>query len=219
MKKTKHLDIIQIVAAILLFLAVGSLFYLTNSAKPIVEKEYFFPDELSSDISSPTKEIVQDAMQNYHLLMRYPSDAWFGESYLLDIEMVPNENRVTGVAQELDGQALFLEALLEMDARGVNPGNRILVPFQLYQPSKLHWEVQPGSDSLKPGKIWITIYPATEEGLQIAHDPIMVLPVSVNIHTIFGMKAGVGRWTCALIGLGCAGVILMRRHKLAKNIE
>jgi len=219
MNKTKHLDIIQIVAAILLFLCIASILLMTNGVNSIVEKEYFFPDELSEDISSPAGKLVQDVMQNYHILMRYPGDAWFGESFLLIVELIPNEDISAVTAYENEEQALFLEAALMMDAVEVRPGKKILVPLQFYQPAKLQWEVQPVSGAPKTGKIWITIYPAAQDGLWAAYDPVMLLPVNVNIHTIFGMKVGVGRWISTLVGLGCAGIILLRRHKRTKNFE
>ena len=218
MKKREHFNSIQIVAAIGLFVSAASLFFLTNSIHPMVEKEYFFSEQELSSTSSTTEALIQDVMQNYHVIVRYPENAWFGETYLVSMAVVPNENESMYLARE-EEQALFVEGRLEMEDGKLLPGKTLLTPFQFEQTTKFQWQVQPDSRSLQTGRIWITLYPAGEETTQNLSAPLMVLPVDVEIRTFLGLKASAGRLISTVIGSGCVSVIVWRWHRRAVNKE
>ena len=218
MKKREHFDSIQIVAAIGLFVSAASLFILTNSVYPMVEKEYFFSEQELSSTSSTAEALIQDVLQNYHLVVRYPENAWFGETYLVSMTVTPNEDESMYPAGE-EEQALFVEGRLEMDNGKLLPGKTLLTPFRFEQTTKFQWQVQLDSRSLQTGRLWVTFYPAGEETTQNLSAPLMVIPVNVEIHTFFGLKAGVGRLTGTIVGLGCIAIIVWHRHRRAANKE
>lgn len=218
MKKRDRFDPIQIVAVIGLFGSVASLFFLSNSIHSMVAKEYFFSEQELSPTSSTTEALIQDVMQNYHVIVRYPKNTWFGETYLVSMTVAPNEDESLYPASE-EELPLFVEGRLEMDDVKLLPGNTLLTPFRFEQTTKFQWQVQPDSRSLQTGRLWITFYPAGEETTQNLSAPLMIIPVDVEIHTFLGLKAGVGRLAVTTVGLGCIAVIVWRRHRRAVNKE
>ncbi len=218
MKKRDRFDSIQIVAAIGLIVSVASRFFLTNTIHPIIEKEYFFSEQELSSPSSTVEVLIQEILQNYHIIVHYPENAWFGERFLVSMALVPDDGESMLSASE-EEQALFVEGRLEMDDGKLLPGKTLLTPFRFNQTTKFQWQVQPDSRSLQTGRLWVTFYPAGEETTQSLYAPLMVIPFSVDIHAFFGLKAGVGRLVNILIGLVCIVIILWRRYNQAGNKE
>lgn len=211
MKKNNFLW--QIVSVLVCLAAI--IFLILPDVEGSVRKEvYDFPDELIS-VDENAAWIIQlsEVLQDYQLELQYPESVWFGRAFILRISLVVREG-VSDTTVSADAISPFImEARLAMDDVKVKPGSTLLLPVQLPQITYLQMEVSPQTGGDKQGRIWISIYPTSEDGDAV---PVFVFPVEVQVHSFFGIKTGIWQavWSC--LGFGGILVIFFTARKKRK---
>ncbi len=210
----KNIFLWQIVSVLVCLAAVIFLILPGNEGN-ILSETYDFPEEFMGVVEDAAW-IVQlgEALQNYQLELQYPESVWFGSTFNIQVSLIVREGIADPVPTMDELAPFIMESRLVMDDVSANPGKNVLVPVQLPHTMFLQYTVSPQNSADKKGKIWISIYPTSEEGDSV---PVFVLPVEIQVHSFLGVKTGIwqGIWAC--MGAGGIVVLIITGRKKEKN--
>ncbi len=210
----KNIFLWQIVS-VLVCLAAVIFLILPGNERSILSKTYDFPEEFMG-VEEDAAWIVQlgEALQNYQLELQYPESVWFGSTFNIQVSLIVREGIVDPAPMMDEISPFIMESRLVMDDISADPGKNVLVPVQLPQTMFLQFTISPQNSADKKGRLWISIYPTSEEGDSV---PVFVLPVEIRMHSFLGVKTGIwqGIWAC--LGAGGVVVLFITSRKKEKN--
>ena len=213
-KRALHL---QILSGIITILALYFLNYFKEN-NDFISERYSFPESvLSGEIDSLTTYPLQDAFENYQLVFRYPAKPWFGDSVVLRLDLEKKDGNQISESEAAELTALILRTSLEMESVEVIPGNTILMVIKASQKNYNQWELKALESSIPQGRIWVSMLTVEGEKINDPYAPIFVLPVDIELRSVWGLKVGLWRAFFTIIGLAGSGLFILARVQNRKH--
>ena len=151
------------------------------------------------------------ALLDYDLQLAVPEKVWRSEESQIELDIYPIKKIKSPISTGSDSCNLTLEIKLDMDNLRIEPGDRIVVPFKGDFDQTFTFNITPYSTEKAEGELWISADIYGAGGKQQSHMPLFVIPLEVEVVSIFGLPPIIVRYIC-LFALMIQFVIAFRRR-------
>lgn len=151
-------------------------------------------DYIDSDLIDDCPTLT--GMVGANVELDYPEKIWRSETAEILLSIYPEQTQYIADGDTKSVCNLTLEATLAVSDLRIEPGERIVVPFSGVNSQTLIFSITSYSNNSVAGKLWISADAYDIEGQSIGRVPMFVIPLEIEVISIFGLPPTIARYGC-----------------------